>query len=286
MAAMGESGETRGNAWLLEALGEAEKRFWRELWSLACEDALAEMRIDLAKFGPVQATVTAEEPRSHALNFVLGAAAPGAVAHGHLEDALAWLESHEVEYRVQVETGAAEAAMAENALSQREHRRLGSLAKLVRDASTPRFAAPAEIDLYERVEPFEDEAFGDPFAESLGLPYWGATFFDSLPGRDGWHCCCGASGDEALAYAVMMLDRDVAVLALASNACPPEQEGKGQAAVLHSCIVTAEAAGCKALVVADAGQEPAEADRRSLVEAGFEPAYECAIWRPKARVTM
>lgn len=283
---VGEREETRGIASAPEALSEAEKRFWRELWSAACEDALDEMMIDMARFGPVQAAVTAAEPGSHALNFALGAAAPGATAHGHLEDALAWLESHEVEYRVQVETGAAEAAMAEEALSQREHRRLGSLAKLVRDASAPRFAATAGIDLYERLEPFEDEGFGSPIAESLGLPYWGATFFDNLPGRDGWHCCCGASGDDPLAHAVMMLDREVAVLALASSACPPEQEGKGQAVVLHSCIVTAAAAGCKTLVMADAGRQPAEADRRSLVEAGFEQAYECAIWRPKARVTM
>jgi hypothetical protein len=282
---MGESGERRGSGWLLEALGEAEKRFWRELWSLACEDAIDEMRIDMAKFGPVQAAVTAAEPGSHALNFALGAAAPGAVAHGHLENALAWLESYEVEYRVQVETGTAETQMAQDLLSRYEHTRTTSLSKFVRRAATPGFETPARIDVYERVDPFEDEAFGDPFAESLGLPYWGATFFDSLPGRDGWHCCCGASGDEPLAYAVMMLDRDVAVLALASNAFPPEEEGRGQAAVLRSCIVAAEAAGCKAIVVADTGYEPAEADRKSLLKAGFEPAHRCTTFRSKAQVT-
>jgi hypothetical protein len=282
---VGEHGKTLGIALEPEALSEAEMRFWHELWSTASPDALAEMRMDMVRFGPVQAVLTAEEPETPALNFILGATAPGAVAHGHLEDALAWLESHEVEYRVQVETEAAEAGTAEDVLSRREHRRVESPAKLVRGALPPRFAAPPGIDLYERLKPFEDEGFGAPFAESLGLPYWGATFFHCLPGRDGWYCCCGASGDDPVAYAVMMLDREVAVLALASNACPSEEEGKGQAAVLLSCIAAAEAAGCKALVVADAGQEPAGADRKSLIEAGFEPAYACATWRPKARVT-
>ena len=64
------------------ALDEAEKRFWRGLWDAACEDAVVDLGIDMVEFGPVVAAVVAEECGEPALNFVLGAGAPGALEDG------------------------------------------------------------------------------------------------------------------------------------------------------------------------------------------------------------
>lgn len=265
------------------ALDAAEKRFWHDLWRTAVDDAFVEHRMDMVTFGPVQAALVAEDPDEQALNFILGAASPGAVEGGHLGDAVAWLESHAVEYRVPLVSGLQGAVAAEEWLARREHMRVESPARLLRDTSPPHFVAPPGIDVYERGAPNLDEGFPGPLAESLGLPSWTATFFFDLPGTNGWLCYCAAAGDEPLAYAAMLIDDELALLTLASRP-RAEGNGDGQAAVLHRCIAEAAAAGCDTIVVAEAGSAPAVADGESLVRAGFEELQLSSTWRPRARV--
>lgn len=267
------------------ALDEAEKQFWRGLWDTACEDAVVDLGIDMVRFGPVVAAVVAEEAAEPALNFVLGAAAPGAIEDGYLPAAVRWMERHDVDFRVSLTAGLPEQEAAEEWLQSHRYRPLEGPTKLLRDASPPRFESPSGIDLYERVDPWEDEGFGDPLAESLGFASWAATFFLDLPGTPGWRCYCAVDGDEPLAYVVMHVHDEVAVLALASRLVP-EWDGCGQRAVLHRCISDAAAAGCTAIVVADAGCAPALADRESLAEAGFEDAVGTFTWQSRARVPM
>ena len=267
------------------ALDEAEKQFWRGLWDTAVEDAVVDLWIDMVRFGPVEAAVVAEEPEEPALNFVLGAAAPKAVEDGYLPAAIKWMERHDVEYRVPLAPGLPELAAAEEWLAEHRYRHTRGPAKLVRDGSPPAFSPPPGIDIYERVDPWEDEGFGDPLAESLGLANWAATFFLDLPGSDAWRCYCAVDGDEPLAYVAMHLREGVAVLALASRLVG-RRDGIGQSAVLHRCIADAAAAGCTTMAVAEAGCEPAVADRRSLVDAGFEDAVRVFTWQPRARVAM
>lgn len=267
------------------ALDEAEKRFWRGLWETAVEDAVVDLGIDMVRFGPVEAAVVAEEPQEQALNFVLGAAAPGAVEDGYLPAAIKWMERHDVDYRIPLAPGLPELAAAEEWLRGHRYRLVEGPAKLLRDGSPPGFPAPPGIDIYERTEPWEDEGFGDPLAESLGLANWAATFFFDLPGAAGWRCYCAVDGDEPLAYVAMRVHEGVAVLALASRLAGV-RDGVGQAAVLHRCIADAASAGCTTMAVAEAGCEPAVADRRSLVEAGFEDAVRSFTWQPRARVAM
>lgn len=265
------------------ALDEAEKRFWRGLWDTAVEDAVVDLGIDMVRFGPVEAAVVAEEPEEPALNFILGAGAPGAVEHDHLGAAVEWVERHDVEYRVPLTPGLPEFAAAEEWLDRNSYRPIAGPAKLVRDGSPPGFPPPPGIDVYERVDAWEDECFGDPLAESLGLANWASTFFLDLPGTPGWRCYCSADGDEPLAYVAMHLHEGVAVLALASRLVG-EGDGVGQSAVLHRCIADAAAAGCKTMAVAEVGREPAVADRESLLRAGFEETVRTATWQPRARV--
>jgi len=267
------------------ALDEAEKRFWRGLWDTAVEDAVVDLGIDMVRFGPVEAAVVAEEPEEPALNFVLGAAAPGAVENGYLPAAIEWMERHDVEYRIPLAPGLPELEAAEEWLTRHSYRLVEGPAKLLRNGSPPGFLPPPGIDIYERVDPWEDEGFGDPLAESLGLANWAATFFFDLPGTSDWRCYCAVEGDEPLAYVAMHIREGIAVLALAS-CLVSERDGEGQRAALHRSIADAAAAGCETIAVAEAGCEPAVADRASLLRAGFEDAVRTVTWHPRARVAM
>lgn len=267
------------------ALDEAEKGFWRGLWDAAVEDAVVDLGIDMVRFGPVEAAVVAQEPEELALNFVLGGAAPGAVEHDHLAAAVLWVERHQVEYRVALAPGLPEFAAAEQWLAERDYEPLDGPAKLLRDGSSPAFPPPPGIDIYERVDPGEDEGFGDPLAQSFGMPGWASTFFFDLPGAADWRCYCAADGDEPVAYVAMHVRDAIAVLALASR--PTElPDGIGQSAVLHRAIADAGAAGCTTIAVAEAGYEPAVADRQSLLRAGFEAVAGTFTWQSPARVRM
>ncbi len=267
------------------ALDEAEKQFWRGLWDTACEDAVVDLGIDMVRFGPVAAAVVAEEAAEPALNFILGAGAPGALEDGYLPAAVKWMERHDVDFRVSLTPGLPEQEAAERWLERHHYRLLEGPMKLLRDGSPPRFEPPPGIDIYERVDPWEDEGFGDPLAESLGFASWAATFFLDLPGTRDWRCYCAVDGDEPLAYVAMYQHDDVAVLALASRLVA-EGDGCGQLAVLHRCVSDASAAGCKTIAVAEAGCAPAMSDRESLGHAGFEDAVRTFSWQPRARVPM
>jgi hypothetical protein len=118
----------------------------------------------MVRFGPVEAAVVVEEPEEPALNFILGAAAPSAVEDGYLPAAVKWMERHDVEYRVPLAPGLPEFAAAEEWLARHRYRLVAGPAKLLRDGSPPRFLPPPGIDIYERVDPWEDEGFGDPLA--------------------------------------------------------------------------------------------------------------------------
>ncbi|HUC07370.1 MAG TPA: hypothetical protein VMR96_04710 [Solirubrobacterales bacterium] len=267
------------------ALDEAEKQFWRGLWDTACEDAVVDLGIDMVRFGPVAAAVVAEEAAEPALNFVLGAGGSGAIEDGYLPAAVQWMERHDVDFRVSLTPGLPEQEAAERWLQRHRYHLLDGPVKLLRDGSPPRFEAPAGIDIYERVDPWEDEGFGDPLAESLGFASWAATFFLDLPGTPDWRCYCAVDGDEPLAYVAMHLHGGVAVLALASRLVA-ERDGLGQRAALHRCISDAAAAGCHTMAVAEAGCAPAVGDRESLLRAGFEDATRTFVWQPRARVPM
>ena len=267
------------------ALDRAEKQFWQGIWDTACEDAVVDLGIDMVQLGPVAAAVVAQEPTELALNFILGAGAPGAIENGYLPAAVTWMERHNVDFRVPLWPGLPEREPAEEWLRSQSYRFVDGPAKLLRDGSPPSFPPPPGIDVYERVQPWEDEGFGDPLAESFGFAGWAATFFFDLPGAAGWRCYVAVDGDEPLAYVAMRLDSEIAVLALASRFAGPN-DGLGQSAVLHRCIADAAAAGCRTMAVADAGGEPAASDRESLIRAGFGAIVSTCTWQPRARVAM
>jgi len=265
-------------------LDTADKVFWSEVWDTAVEDAVEDMDIEMRWFGPAMAGLVGEEPRASGLNFILGAGGEGAVENGQLDEAVQWLECHDVDYRVPMIPGLPGVAAAEKWFFRHGSARLKGPARLIRDGSHPAFVAP-QIEVIERVKTWDDESFGDPLAESLGLPKWAATFFLDLQGRSGWRCYCSVDGDDPLACLAMVIHGEVAEIVLASLPVGA-REGEGQDAVIYRCLSDAAAAGCRMVVVAEAGFEPAVADRESLERAGFETAFECFTWQPRARVPM
>ncbi|HWP33819.1 MAG TPA: hypothetical protein VNL97_08735 [Solirubrobacterales bacterium] len=259
----------------LIALDAARKRFWSAIWEMTVEDAAVEYRMDKVKFGPLLALLVATELDDPAVNFVLGAEMPGALEGGHLKDAVAWLESHQVELRVPVLSGSREAVAAEARLDALGQIPAEGPALLVRNVSPLRFFVPPKINVHEHVLAWEAEGLGDPLAYSLGLPGWMSTTFMSLCEANGWHCYSAATSDEILAYAAVSVESEVAMLVLASLS--PDVDGR--AAVLGPCIAKAAKAGCRFLAVADAGNDPEGSDWDGLVEADFDSVGTYTTWR-------
>ena len=267
---------------MLTALDELEKRYWHDVWRTAVADAVADQRIDLARFGPVQALIVPGEPTEPSLNLVLGAAEPGAVEKGHLEDALAWATVHGVDYRVPVTPGRPEARQAEHWLNESGHEQGASRAMLIRDVSAPVPPAGRGVEALALDRSSVDEGFADAFAEGFGMPFWASTFFFELPGTEDWRCYTAARGDVPLAYAAMLTYGGVAALTLAQPT-PCEGVADGHTTLLARCVEDAAAAGCRAIVAEIEQPRPGRAPslvRESLLTAGFEQAFVRADWRP------
>ena len=263
------------------ALDEIEKRFWRDVFRVAVdsEDAFEELGVELKTFGVVQASIVTEQPDEPMLHLVLGAGIPGAVESGDLAAAIEWVQSHEVDYRVPVTPGRTAASDAARWLMEANHELGGSWTKLARDASPPAFEDP-DVDVFRRGRN-EDETFGVPFAEMLGIPDWASTLFLDLPATEGWHCYVAAEGDDPLAHVAMLIHGGVAELALGANP-GSERHAEGQLAVLRRCIDDAAAAGCEAIFTEALAfdSEPLANSRECLQRAGFEQVFARRDWRP------
>jgi hypothetical protein len=292
MDGTGRSGKTSDRL----RLAVGEKEFWAALWGQAPFPMREECGLDMVRFGPVLAACVAEDSCELGFNFILGSSEAGAVEHGHLEDAVAWLrarpvptggigiaEEFGVDFRVTVVPGLPGSALAERWLQEWGALREPGPARLVRDTSSPRFALPAGIDVLDWDD--WDDGFAGPLIESLGLPGSAESFFCGLPTEsdDSWSCYGAVDGNEPLAYAAMRLESGVAILVFASR--PSElRDGAGQTALLCRCIQEAAAAGCDLIAVTDAGQEPPVIDRECLLRTGFEAAFQVPTWRSRIKV--
>lgn len=266
------------------ALDALEQRFWLDLWRAPDLDAVEELRIESRWYGPLQAVVVsglAEEPT---LNAILGAAAPGAVEEGHLDDALDWVESLGLDCRVPITATRAGAAAAEDLLNRRGYRRSEYLARFLRNAESPVFPEPPGIEVDE-LEGFA-EGFSELLTAGFGLPLVAGCLFDCLPGRTYWRSYFGVDENEhCVAAATMMRHLDVAQLGFAAT--EEAARGKGcHLALLRRRILDAAEAGCR-LVFAETSEPLGEdgegkelsAGARNLLQAGFEQVALRPVWR-------
>ena len=273
-----------------------EKEFWASLWKQAPFSMWEECGLDMVRFGPIWAACLADDPYELGFNVILGSSEVGAVEHGHLADAVAWLESRPqpswggslaevfgVDYRVPIIPGLPDSALAERWLQERGAVRKPGPAKFVRDTSPPRVASLAGIEVLDWND--WDDWFPDHLAESLRLPSRGTSLFTCLltENDEPWRSYGAVGDDEPLAYAAMHLDSGVATLVFASRSSEL-RDGAGQVALLNRCIQEAAAAGCDMIAVTEAGDGPAVIDRESLERVGFEVAFQVPTWRSQVEV--
>ncbi len=270
------------DAALLERVAQ---RFWRDMWRSVTPDAVAESGVEVRNFGPVQATAFGDLPEVHSLNQIQGAAEPGAIEGGHLAEAIEWMRSWEVDYRVPVAECRPGVERAESWLSTRGYERGSGWTKLVREASPPDLPANPEVTIFELGESEADgEGLSSIAAEMLGLPVTAGTLFFSLPQERQWRCYTAALPEgEIVATGAMRIDGGVAQLGLGTTL----EHGRGRGCnteLLRRRILDAVEAGCHTVFI-ELGERTPEllsGAYRNLRRAGFEEAYRSRNWQRPA----
>jgi GNAT superfamily N-acetyltransferase len=259
--------------------------FRYEMWKSVVPVAVTECGIEVQRFGPVQATAVGAEPEVPSLNQIQGAAEPGAVEGGHLADAIEWMRTREVDYRVPVAESRPGSAEAEAWLGGHGYERAAAPTKLVRDAAPPDLPEDPEIEIFALGEEIDGEGLSHIVREGLGLPIMAETLVFSLPMEESWRCYTAVlpSEDRVAATGSMLIHDGVAQLGL--DATLEVYRGRGcNRALLRRRLLDAAEAGCHT-VFAELGEcEPAglAAARQNLVDAGFEEAYCSRSWQRPA----
>jgi len=256
------------------------------MWKSVTPDAVVESGVQIRRFGPVQATAFGDLPEVHALNQIQGAAEPGAIEGGHLAEAVDWMRSWEVDYRVPVAESRPEAEAAESWLSTRGYERGEGWIKLVREASPPDLPANPDVTIFELGEHEADgEGMSSIATESFDLPVTAGTLFFSLPQEESWRCYTAAlSPDERIvATGSMLIDGGIAQLDPGTTL----EQGRGRGCnteLLRRRILDAVEAGCHTVFVELGERDPERisAAYRILRRAGFEEAYKSHNWQRPA----
>jgi hypothetical protein len=267
-------------------LERVAQRFWRDMWKSVTPDAVTESGVEVANFGPVQATAFGDLPEVHSLNQIQGAAEPEAIGGGHLAAAVEWMRAREVDYRVPVAESRPGANAAEAWLSERGYERGDGWLKLVRDAAPLDLPANPAVTIYELGKNESDgEGLSSIAAETLGLPVTAGALFFSLPQTDQWRCyTAGLSPeDEIVATGSMLIDDGVAQLGPGTTL----EHGRGRGCnteLLRRRLLDAVEAGCHTVFVelGERDPEPLAAAYRNLRRAGFEEAYKSRNWQRPA----
>lgn len=261
-------------------LDRVERRFWGGIWDAVPADVAARQGVELRRFGPVQASITAALPGLWMLNLVLGAAEAAAVSGGHLGAAVEWASAGGVSPCVPVTPGLPETEAAERWLAANGFASGYAWMKFVRDAHPPRFPAPDGVEVV-RVGAGSEEPFGMIAANGFGLPAWTAAFFARLPERADWRCYVARVDGVAQGCGAMLIDGEVAELGIGATLEGGRRRGC-QLALLRRRIEDAGEAGCR-LLFAETGarvEGRAAGSYRNLLRAGFEEAYLRPNWTP------
>jgi GNAT superfamily N-acetyltransferase len=259
------------------ALESVAQLFRREIWRTPPPDAIAECGIEVQSFGPLQATVFAELGELETANLITGAAEPGAVADGHLADAIEWAGSRGVDYCVAVAEGRPGSGEAEDWLNRSCYEQDGSRMTFVRDVDPSDLPEMPGIEILELREG-EGEGMSGIAAEGLGLPEWAGTLFFDLPSRSRWRCYVALLDGELAACGAMMVEDGIAELGV--DATRPPARGRGcQLSLLRHRIEVARELGCKTLF-AEVGCNVGSVaiTRSNLLHAAFEEGFRSRVW--------
>ncbi|MBK5218510.1 MAG: hypothetical protein JJE35_01805 [Thermoleophilia bacterium] len=267
-------------------LERVAQKFRRDMWESVVPDAVTESGVEVERFGPVQATSFGDLPEVHNLNEIQGAAEPGAIAGGHLADAVEWMRAREVDYRVPVAAGRPGTEEAEAWLGQRGYERGGGWVKFVRDVSPPDIPPDPGIQIWPLGQnEIDGEGMSAIVAEAMELPITAGTLFFSLPQRLHWHCYTASLDPEEgiVSTASMLIYEGVAQLGPGNTL--PHARGQGcNTALLRRRMLDAIDAGCHTIFaeVWDCAPEQLSPAGRIFVKAGFEQAYSARNWQRPA----
>jgi hypothetical protein len=229
----------------------------------------------------VQVTLIESLPDFPILNSVLGAAEPGAVKGGHLEAAIEWADSFDVDYRISVARDRPGMAAAEVCLNRHGFEQGRGLVKYVRDASPPSLAGTPQVRVWEIGE---EEADGETMvfdvAPALGLPSRASSLLFALPVQEHWRSFTAELEGRIVSFGSMLLDGGVVEVGLDATVEDARRRGCNQS-LLRERILAAIEAGCHTIFAEAAECEPegAGAATRNLVRAGFVPAYRSMNWQ-------
>lgn len=268
---------------------QAAQVFRADMWSSAPLDALEECGIAERRFGPVQANVIEALPDAPTLNAILGGAEPGAVAEGHLAEAIEWADRFDVDYSVLIGHGRPETAAAEGLLNRRGFEQGQGLVRYARQAtSSPNLPGVQGVKVWEIGEPGEEGIAGETMtltaAPALGMPSEASILLFDLPARDNWRCYTVELKDEIVSFGSMLIRDGVAALGLEGTVESARRRGCNQA-LLRRRIIDAHEAGCEAIFVGlpTYGDEGVDGRARNLIRAGFVPAHRSVNWqRPRS----
>jgi hypothetical protein len=266
------------------AIAAAELHFREGIWGAAPRDAVDELEIRKRWFGPVLATTCGGLPDAPLMNTVQGAAEPGAVADGHLTEALEWMRSREVDYLVQVASDRPESKAAEAWLATRGYEQGQTMRRYLRPAATPSAGSEAAVDIRE-LTAADTEGMSLIFADAVGISDLATVPLLGLPEVEGWHCYSAYLDEREVGCGAMLLDNGLAVLGL--DATMPEARHRGcQTALIHRRMTDAALAGCE-VVLAESCDVPSDraGAGRNLQRAGFVEAGRTVSWRRPALTT-
>lgn len=273
------------DAALLERVAQ---EFRRDMWESVVTEAVTESGIEVERFGPVQASAFGELPEIAVLNQIQGGAEAGAVSGGYLAEAIEWMRSREVDYRIFIAEGRPETAEAEFWLGCRGYERGEGWVTFVRDASPPKLKPHPEIKIWPLGDnEIDGEGLSAIVSQAMELPLTAETLFFSLPHRDRWHCYTASlePDERVAATASMMIHEGVAQFGPGNTL--DYARGRGcNTALLQRRLVDAIEAGCQTIFaeVWDCQPERFSTVGRNLVRAGFEQAYAVRNWqRPALR---
>ena len=260
------------------------KTFRSDMWGTVCEDAILDLGIAEARFGPIQVTIFEALPDAPQMNAILGAAEPGAVEEGHLTSAIAWADRFDVRYRVAVARSRPGADVAERYLNHQGFEQGRGLWKYVRDASPPDLPRDPGITVW-RID--EEECAGETMAVSagsaVGLPSEATHLLYALPSHERWRTYTAELEERIVSFGSLMLDEGIARIAF--DGTVPEARGRGcNTVLLRRRILTAIEAGCHTIFaeLPEGESEGLAAAARNLERAGFVPAYRSMNWqRPR-----
>ena len=264
-------------------LERVTQQFRRDMWTSVVPVAVAESGVEVERFGPVQATAFGDLPEFVILNQIQGAAEPGAIEGGFLAEAIEWMRSREVHFRIPVASCRPGAPVADAWLDERGFEQTDGWVKLVRDTAPPYPAPDPRITIYELGgDEIDGEALSAIAAEGMNLPMHAGTLFFSLPQRENWRCYTAAlAPDEpVVATAAMMINDGVAQFGPGNTL--EHARGRGcNTALLRRRLIDAAAAGCEMVVVElwETTPENPSPVARNLLRAGFEVAYAGRTWQ-------